>query len=132
MSKNNLNKLISDKFLLEKVEQLIEERIKFELDQFTLSFKKLFFAQAKNGKDNHIEYSKSIKDVIGYSAEDIEELPNKLASIIHEDDRLRIRNCMNDFLAGNSGNEISISYRIINNHEEEVWLNENLQAEFDN
>ena len=131
MSKTNLNKLISDKYLLEKVEQLVEERIKFELDQFTLSFKNLFFVQATNGKNNHIEYSKSIKDVVGYSAEDIQELPNKLASIIHEDDRLRIRNCMNDFLAGNSGNEISVSYRIINSDEEEVWLNENLQAEFD-
>lgn len=135
MSKNNLNKLISDKFLLEKVEQLVEqlveERMEFGLGHFASSFNNLFFAQAENGKNNHVEYSKSIKDVVGYSAEEIQELPNKLASIIHEDDRLRIRNCMSGFLAGNSGDEISVSYRIINNNEEDVWLNENLQAEFD-
>ncbi len=131
MSKNDLNKLIRDKSLLGKVEQLVDDRVEFELNQLTSSFNNLFFAQAKDRKNNHIEYSKSIKDVVGYSAEEIQDLPNKLASIIHEDDRLRIKNCMNDFLAGNCGNKISISYRIINNNEEEVWLNENLLAEFD-
>ena len=123
-----LHKLITDKLLLNKVENLIEKRVKSDLDDFTSSFKKIFFAQAKK---NNIDYSKSIKDVIGYSASDIQGLPNKLASIIHEDDRLRIRNCMNDFLSGNSGKQISISYRIINSDEEEIWLNENLHAEFD-
>ena len=131
MSNNDLNKIISDKILLEKVEALIEDRIKSELDQFSSSFNKIFFTHATVGKSINIKYSKSILDVVGYSAEQIEDLPSKLSSIIHEDDRLRVRNNMSDFISGNQPENLSISYRIINNHEEVVWLNENLHADFD-
>lgn len=132
MNKNNLDKLISDKELKKKVEALINERVKSELDRFASSFNKIFFTEAKIGKNIDIKYSSSIKNVAGYSANDIQELPNKLASIIHEDDKLRVNNFMSDFLSGNGGEETSVSYRIINSNDEEVCLNEKLKAEFDN
>ncbi len=131
MNKDNLDKLIGDKELKKKVEALINERVKFELDRFASSFNKIFFTEAKIGKNIDIKYSSSIKNVAGYSANDIQELPNKLASIIHEDDRLRVNNFMSDFLSGNGSEETSVSYRIINSNEEEVCLNEKLKAEFD-
>ena len=132
MNKDNLEKLIDDKELREKVEALIQERIESELAQFTSSFNSVFFTKAKVGKKVDIRYSSSIENVTGYSAKDIEELPNKLASIIHEDDRLRVRNFMSDFLSGHISEEASVSYRIINKNEKEVCLNEKLKAEFNN
>jgi len=130
MSNYNLNNLISDKNLLDKVEKLFEEKMKSELDKFSSSFKNMFFSKAKIGNSLDIKYSKSIFNVVGYSSEQIEDLPSKLASIIHEDDRLRVKNNITDFIDKNNSDQLSISYRIINDHEEVVWLNENLQAEF--
>ncbi|MEN8191453.1 MAG: ATP-binding protein [Bacteroidota bacterium] len=130
MYKEELKSLITDDILLEKVEGFIEAEVKSELQKLALSFNKIFFTNAIIGKDIEIKYSGSILGVSGYSSEEIEGLPNKLASIVHEDDRLRIKNNMLDFIAGNCGNEYSISYRIVNKDDKIVWLTENLQAEF--
>ncbi len=128
MNKDNLNKLINDDELRVKVEALI----KSELDIFASSFNNVFFSEAIIGEKVEIKYSSSIESVTGYSAKDIEELPNKLASIMHEDDRLRVKNFMNDFLSGNIGEEASVSYRIISKDEKEIYLNEKLKAKFNN
>lgn len=102
------------------------------LNIFASEFRNLFFSKATFGTRLDIEYSSTIKNLTGYSAEDIEELPNKLASILHEEDKLRVKNQMSEFLSGEYGKEFSISYRIINDRDEVVWLNEKLLAEYSN
>ena len=62
------------------------------LNIFASEFSNLFFSKATFGTRLDIEYSSTIKNLTGYSAEDIEELPNKLASILHEEDKLRVKN----------------------------------------
>lgn len=102
-----------------------------DLNIFASGFSNLFFSKVTIGVKLDIKYSDAIKNVTGYSASDIEGLPNKLSSILHEEDKLRVKNQMSEFLSGERGKEYSISYRIINDSDEVVWLNEKLLAEYD-
>ncbi len=120
-----LSSLIKD----DKVVKEVEEILNSEILKYNSSFKNYFFSVTICNKDScKVKYSNTIFDIIGYTAEQIAGLPNKLNSIIHEDDRLRVENELNDFLKNYEKNTFAISYRVIRQDDEEVYLHETIST----
>ena len=120
-----LSRIIKD----DKVVKKIEEIFNLEIVKYNSSFKNYFFSVTNCNKNSCIvKYSNTIFNIIGYSAEQIAGLPNKLNSIIHEDDRLRVENKLNEFFENPEEDNFSISYRVIRENDEEVYLHETIFA----
>lgn len=122
-----LSNLIKDEKTLLAVNDIFNSELDAEIVKYNSSFKNYFFAKSKFHNNNlQVEYSNTIFDVIGYSAEQISSLPNKLNSIIHEDDRLRVENGINAFFENSEATDFSISYRVLSEDGGEVHLHESI------
>lgn len=120
-----LKQIIDD----DRVVSLITEIFSSEIVKYNSSFKNYFFATTKCAEGIcKIKYSSTIFDITGYSAEQIEGLPNKLNSIVHEDDRLRVENKLSEFQKNREENNLTITYRIIKKNDVEVFLHETISA----
>lgn len=127
-----LRLFIDDENTLDEVTKLFLSELETEIVKYNSSFKKYFFSKAtRNKTECNVKYSNTIFDVIGYFAEQIEGLPNKLNSIVHEEDRLRVENGINEFLNNSNENDYSITYRIIKENDEEIYLHETIHVERD-
>ncbi len=120
-----LKQIIDD----DRVVNLITEIFSSEIVKYNSSFENYFFATTKcNNGLCKIKYSSTIFNITGYSAEQIEGLPKKLNSIIHEDDRLRAENKLSEFHKNSDKNNLAIAYRIIKENDTEVYLHETISA----
>ncbi|MBU0472897.1 MAG: PAS domain-containing sensor histidine kinase, partial [Bacteroidetes bacterium] len=129
---NKLSNLIKDEKIINEVIEIFNSEFNSEIVKYNDSFKNYFFAKTicdRNGCN--IKYSKSIFDTINYTADQIEGLPKKLNSIIHEDDRLRVENGLNEFLENSKINDYSASYRVISENDEIIHLYETISAKRD-
>jgi len=127
-----LEEIIKDEKSASKIENLFDELVDSEIIKYYSTFKNYFFAKTycnENGCD--VTYTNSIFNILGYKAEQIKGLPNKLNSIIHEDDRLRVENGLSEFFKDSEKLDFSISYRIINKSDDIIYLNESIHAERD-
>lgn len=126
---NKLKKFINDKKTLENVLKVCESEFDTAIVKYFIPFKNYFFSKTKYNNDkNIVKYSDSILDVIGYTSEQIEELPNNLNSIIHEDDRLRVEIGLKKFFDNPEKTNFSISYRVIKNDDTLVYIHETLNV----
>jgi len=124
-----LKELVKDESTIDEIVKLFNAELDSEVVKYNESFQNYFFAKTICVNNNYdVKYSKSIFNVIKYSADQIEGLPKKLNSIIHEDDRLRVENGFNEFFGNPSINNYSISYRIIRGNDEVVYLHETVTA----
>ena len=124
-----LSMFIEDENTLNEVMQLFLSELETEIVKYNSAFKNYFFSKTTcTNTGCVVKYSNTIFDVIGYFAEQIEGLPNKLNSIIHEDDRLRVENGLNEFTNNSIENDYSISYRIIKENDEEIFLHETIHV----
>ena len=124
-----LSNIIKDKNVLNEVIQIFNSALNSEIVKFNESFKNYFFAKTVYINNNYdVKYSNSIFDVVKYTAEQIEGLPKKLNSIIHEDDRLRVENGFNEMMDNSNKNSYSISYRVICGDDEIIYLHETISA----
>jgi len=124
-----LSSLIKEKKTVNAVREIFNSELESEIVKYNSSFNNYFFAKTKcvNHKCQ-VKYSNTIFDVIGYAAGQIEGLPNKLNSIIHEDDRLRVENGLNAFFENPKETNYAIAYRIIRENDNEVHLHETIAA----
>jgi len=127
--REKLDEIIKDEKLASEIENLLDEEIKSEIVKYNSSFKNYFFAKTYcNEKECDVTYSSSIFNMLGYKAEQINDLPNKLNSIIHEDVRLRIENGLSDFFKDSKKFNYSIPYRLINKRDDVIYINESIHA----
>ena len=127
--REKLDIIVKDEKLASNIENLFNEIVDSEIVKYNSSFKNYFFAKSVcKEKRCDVAYSSSIFDVLGYKAEQIESLPNKLNSIIHEDDRLRIENGLSEFFKNSEKFNFSIQYRIIDVNDNIVFLNESISV----
>ncbi len=124
-----LSNLIPDKKTLNEVKEIFNSELESEVVKYNSSFINYFFAKTECSNNKcKVKYSNTIFDVIGYAAGQIEGLPNKLNSIIHEDDRLRVENGLNAFFENRKKNNYAIAYRVIRENDNEVHLHETIAA----
>ncbi|MDA3862104.1 MAG: ATP-binding protein [Melioribacteraceae bacterium] len=124
-----LSNLINEEETLNEISEIFNSELDSEIVKYNSSFKNHFFAKTDCSNNScKVKYSQTIFDIIGYPAKQIEDLPNKLNSIIHEDDRLRVENGLNLFFENTDKYNFSISYRVIKENDNEVYLNETISA----
>jgi len=120
-----LKKIIPDEKLFGKVDDFINEQFQSLENQYRSSFEKIIFISA-NLETKIARFSESIKKITGYSADEIQSLPGKLTTIIHEEDKNKIVADMNDFFSKENNNSLRLIYRVTSKDNEEIWLNENI------
>ena len=122
---DRLKKLITDEKLFGKVEKFINEQFQSLENQYRCSFEKIIFVSA-DLYTKITRFSESTKKITGYSDEEIQSLPGKLTTIIHEEDKNKIVADMNNFFSKDNNNSLKLIYRVISKDNEEIWLNENI------
>src|SRR5690606_34579235 len=85
-----------------------------------------FWSAIKNGDAEEIFYSKNIVAVTGYSPDEIKRMPGRGLAIVHEDDLVKIRKGLFDFIYDTERDNYNHVYRIIRQDEDEVWVSENI------
>jgi len=130
--REKLDDIIKDDSLASTIENLFNEEVNSEIVKYNSTFENYFFAKTYcRENDCDVTYSSSVFNLLGYKAEQIAQLPNKLNSIIHEDDRLRVENGLSEFFKDSEKFNFFISYRIINKRDDIIYLNESIHAERD-
>lgn len=93
------------------------------LTELCRGVKDIFFMSfSKNGIVNF--HSDNISDITGYTADEIDSLPEKIHSLINEEDLPAIKKETSEFESDSSKNRIEYSYRVTSKEGKVVWLRE--------
>ncbi|MDP4172681.1 MAG: response regulator [Bacteroidota bacterium] len=74
-------------------------------------------------------FSESIKNLTGYSADEINSKAGRVQSLIHAEDAFNIRKQITDFENNPTQNSISLVYRIVNKTNDIIWIKDNISVE---
>ena len=96
------------------------------LEQLAGSFNSLFFTVTDNSAKNRIRYTSNVKEILGYSPEEILQMPNIHYSLIVKDDINTIQKTLKEFEKNKSQNSVELRYRINSKSGREILLNETL------
>ncbi|MFH1196579.1 MAG: ATP-binding protein [bacterium] len=80
-----------------------------------------------DNKVNH--YSDSIKNITGYTIDEINEMPAKLLSIVHDEDLINVRKVLTELENDKSKSPMSFTYRIKNKNGQIIWVKEKIRTE---
>jgi PAS domain S-box-containing protein len=90
----------------------------------------LWKAERKDGS-TYISFSESVKDLTGFTAEEIKKKAHKYLSIIHKDDYLEVNKKYSDFDGDRSENKLCLIYRISRKDGGIIWVKEQIFVERD-
>lgn len=94
------------------------------LSQFFEGIKDIFFVLLdKNGESY---FSQNTETITSYSPDEINSLPEKIHSLIIEDDLPYFKKVLTEFESDSSQNTIDFSYRILSKNDEKLWLKESM------
>ncbi|MGE5409666.1 MAG: ATP-binding protein [Clostridiales bacterium] len=74
-------------------------------------------------------FSESIKNLTGYSADEINSKAGRVQSLIHAEDAFNVRKQITDFENNPTQNAISLVYRIVNKTSDVIWVKDNISVE---
>lgn len=100
-----------------------ENQIDFhELEKFTHNLKKIAFIVKRYGLISETFITESIKDICGYSVDEVEKLPENIYSLIHTEDNEKIKKELIEFETNPERNNAEFVYRIIDKNENIIWI----------
>ncbi len=82
-----------------------------------------------NDSENKVYYSETIKEVTGYSAEEISGLTEKALSLVNESERGLIKKKLKTLKSGTEKNSEELIYKITKKDNTEIWVRENIFVE---
>jgi PAS domain S-box-containing protein len=94
------------------------------LKDFTTTSSYFFITYLDHNNNQNNFYSDNLKSVTGYSSEEIENLPEKFYSLVHEEDYNSVKKYLTDLELDNSLNNTEITYRILTKNGKDIWLKE--------
>ncbi|MBU0559704.1 MAG: response regulator [Bacteroidetes bacterium] len=125
LSKDVLKEFVKDEESLEKLSKLIESSNAPNSNANGFQeFEDVFWCKSEPGSLTKFNYSSSITDITGYTGDEINALPGKFFSLIHEDDIDRIRIEFSEILADRGPTKGKLSYKLFTKDENIVWINE--------
>lgn len=107
-----------DKNILDNIESFI--RFANGMDDFSIWV---------SNEKGAITYSDSINKITGYTSKEINRLPDKIYSIIFEDDVVNVKNSLANFLHDKSRNVLQLKYRIVRKDNSVSWVKESITKE---
>ncbi len=102
---------------------MIDNQLEFrELEKFSSNLNKIAFIVKRFGLINETLITESIKEICGYSSEEIKKLPENIYSLIHEEDNEKIKKELIEFETNPERNNAEFVYRIINKDNSMIWI----------
>jgi PAS domain S-box-containing protein len=86
----------------------------------------MFFVITKDLSEESYFCTSNVKQISGYSLEEIKSFPQKHYSLISEEDRETVNKILADIEKDTTTNSIELSYRIKSKAGNNIWLKENL------
>ena len=83
------------------------------------------------GDKETVYYSENIKEVTGYSGDEISRFPGRGTAILFEDDIHMVKRLMSEFAEDKSSDFISLMYRIVKKNKSIAWIKESISVERD-
>lgn len=87
--------------------------------------------QERKESSGNITFSESVKNLTGYSSDEIKKKTHKYLSIIHKDDYLEVNKKYSDFESERSEETLCLIYRISRKDGGVIWVKEQIFAERD-
>ena len=102
------------------------------LSDFANGAKDFFFIYKSFNSENEFYISDSVKQITGYTPDEIKSLPQNIYSIIHEEDKEAVEKTLNEVGNNPSCDSTELVYRIKSKNDELIWLKELLMIEWEN
>ncbi len=113
----------------------LNEQPQFPYERYFNTFSRIencFFWFLKEEKGiEHAFYSDSFIKLTGYPADEVKHFPGRSTPIVYEEDSHKIKKIFSDFTADPSKNDINLTYRIIRQDREVIWIEENILVKRD-
>lgn len=92
------------------------------IENFTNGMKNLAFIVKRYGINSETHVSDSIKDICGYTSEEIKKFPENLYTLIHEEDSEKIKKDLIEFETNPERSNAEFVYRIKSKDGKLVWV----------
>ena len=134
--KKQLRDLAKDEESYQELLSIIENNLdsftpKMYLSEYISKLPGILWYIIYPGDKNKNVYSESFKSITGYSVKEINHLPDKFQSLIHEDDLTGVQKALIDLNENSSKNSLELIYRINTKDHNILWLKEYLSIERD-
>ncbi len=91
---------------------------------FLGGMKNVFFVINSFSSNNDYRISSSVENILGYSPSEIKSLPDKLHSLVSEDDKENVKKHILELEKNISKTSIEFSYKVNTKNGETIWLKE--------
>lgn len=98
------------------------------LSYFSKGLKDVFFVVTFLDEKKQDYFSENIAEVIGYTPDEIDKLPEKLYSLIDNEDYENVKKMLIGLESDDSKDSITLVYRINSKNGEKIWLRELLKV----
>ncbi len=102
------------------------------LSHFSNGSKNLAFIVKLPGSSSGTFVSESIKNITGYSQEEIKRLPENHYSLVYEEDSSDVKRALIEFESNPQKNSTELAYRIVSKNGDLVWIKDNIHLEREN
>lgn len=102
------------------------------LSDFARGAKDFFFIYNSFNGENEFYLSDSVKQITGYSPEELKLLPRNIYSLIYQEDKEAVEKTFTEIKCNPSLNSAELIYRIKSKNDELIWLKELLNIEREN
>lgn len=98
---------------------------------FLGEFKDFFVAQRSRTAAKRLQISSSVKDILGYTAEEIEKLPGGLFSLVYEEDNAVVKRNITEFETNPKSYSMQHLFRLVDKEGNPHWVKESINVERD-
>ena len=123
---NKIKSLIKDDKKFEELLKLLQGIEREPLIELEENFNDFFWFMECADQKNEICYSDGVKNITGYSSDELNNLPGKFLSIVNEDDLGSVKRKLAEFERDISNNKLELNYRILTKENKTIWLKHNI------
>lgn len=108
------------------------ESLREELERYrriTSNIEEFLWSVSSENGIEEVFYTESIKNMTGFSAEEVRNLPGRGLSLIHAADAFAVRKAMTDFENNPSAKTLKLQYRIVTKNQDILWISESISVE---
>lgn len=125
-----LKTLAKDDEAFEELVQLINT---FSSNSFMSvgEFKDFFITDKNRKPSKRLQVSKSVKDILGYTSEEIEQIPGGLFSLVFEEDIAIVKRNISEFETNPKSYSMQHLYRLVDKNGNPHWVKQSINVERD-
>ncbi len=117
----------------EAFEELVRLINTFSGNSFTSvgEFKDFFITERNRKSSKRLQISKSVKDILGYTSEEIENMQGGLFALVYEDDSALVKRNISEFETNPKNFSMQHIYRLVDKEGKPHWIKQSINVERD-